>query len=94
MSGEDKEVVRDYEVGGVVETEAETTTPEPEIIEREIIEEAPKEVVKEAPIEYLKSPVNGRIFPVNKSLIKRKDLVPCDKCGKKVPDNRRFGRFN
>ncbi len=87
MSSEDKEVVRDYEVSGVVEAESETTAPEPKIIESEITEEAPEaDVSKTVSVTctHLKNPENGRVFPVNKDLLKRKDLIPCNKDGKRV----------
>jgi hypothetical protein len=59
----------------------------------------PKEIRdKKYPVEveitHLKHPVNGRIFEVNPDLIRNKELIPCDEDGKKVYDNRRFGRFN
>jgi hypothetical protein len=57
-------------------------------------EKPKKDIPKEVPIEYLKSPVNGRIFAVNEDLLKRKDLIPCDEDGKKIYDNRKIGRFS
>jgi hypothetical protein len=48
----------------------------------------------EVEITHLKHPENGRIFEANEHMLRRKDLIPCDKYGNKVYDNRRLGRFN
>jgi hypothetical protein len=50
--------------------------------------------VKEVKIEYLKNPDTGRIFPANETIMKQRHLIPCDKDGNVVHDNRQLGRFN
>lgn len=57
-------------------------------------EKPKKDVPEEVPIKYLKSLVNGRVFPVSEDLIRRKDLIPCDENGKKIYDHRKIGRFS
>ena len=49
-----------------------------------------KEVPREDPIEYLLSPENRRVHDATPALLKRKDLIPCNKEGKKVYDHRIF----
>lgn len=52
-----------------------------------------KEYLVETAIEYLFNPNNKKIFPVNKDIVKQKDLVPCTKEGKILPDTRRPSDF-
>jgi hypothetical protein len=50
-----------------------------------------KDVPLEVPIEYLMNPENNnKVFDATEFLLKRKDLIPCTKEGKKVYDHRIF----
>jgi hypothetical protein len=53
-----------------------------------------KDVPVEVEITHLKHPENGRIFEANEHMLRRKDLIPCDKYGNKVYDNRKLRGFN
>ncbi len=44
----------------------------------------------ELPITHLKNPENRRVFDASPELMKRRDLIPCDKNGIKVHDYRCF----
>ncbi len=75
-----KKKIEEYGVGGSVGGDQKTKK-----------EEAKK--ATEKPITHLLNPINKRVFQVTPDIITRKDLIPCDKDGKKVPDHRVLNRI-
>lgn len=89
------EDIKDYKVGEGDQNGENTVTETmkdnaPTIDDQNPKFESEKDVPEEVAIEFLMSPENKRIHAASPELLRRKDLIPCDKNGKRIYDHRIF----